>query len=319
MANRTDNLGEVTFARIEGTGSNADTIIYSENVSFKWKEKIVEGGLRLPFNLTSSRFFQNLSISNYLGLTQVTGFTNSFNNGGRIIPSSSYTRPYFFDSYVDGGKLIYNYFNLSYYSLLKRSARDINSKWGIALYLNAQNTPNLGAYSGKLFSFTSYVYLPGLFRHHSLWGYWAYQSSQILYSASTGGDWNNNYVFRNRIPLARGITVYRAEKMYSMSVNYTMPVWYPDIALGPILNIKRVRANAFMDYAFGDNPEYRRQFGAARPNLVSTSSYLSTGVEVKFDINVFRFMPELDLGFRYSYGIQPSASLFEFLLGTFNF
>jgi len=107
--------------------------------------------------------------------------------------------------------------------------------------------------------------------------------------------------------------------MYSMSGNYTLPLWYPDLAIGPVLNVKRIRANGFVDYCFADNPVFRDQFAPANPNLISSSSYLSAGVEVKFDINVFRFIPELDLGFRYSYGIQPSASVFEFLLGTFNF
>jgi hypothetical protein len=317
--NRTDNIGAVAFARIEGTGANADTVIYSENISFKWKEQTIQAGLRLPLNLTSSKFFQNLSISNYLGVTRVTDFKNSFNDGGRVIPSSPYTRPYFFDDYVDGGKLVYNLFNLSYYSLLKRSSRDINSKWGFVMDITAQNTPNLGDYNGKHFSFASYLFVPGFFKHHSLWGYWAFQNSRIMYSSSVNDTWNSNYVFRNRIPLARGISVFRAERMYTMSGNYTMPVWYPDLSMGPLLNVKRLRANAFVDYAFTDNPEYRQKFSASRPDLVSTHSYLSTGVEVKFDINIFRFLPELDLGFRYSYGIQPNARVFEFLLGTFNF
>jgi hypothetical protein len=279
----------------------------------------MEVGLRLPFNLTSSKFYQNLSLLNYVGVTQVSDFANSINGGGRIIPVGSIpgiVPPYwFFNSYVDGGRLTYNRSSLFYYSLLKRSQRDINSKWGVMIDFNLEQTPNQSTYRGKQMAFSTYLYLPGLFKHHSLWGYWSYQNSEIKYASSSNSDWQSNYIFRNRIPLPRGLAVFRGEKMYSMSANYTMPVWYPDIALGPVLNVKRVRANGFLDYAFIDNPERR----VVRPDLTSTFTYLSTGVEVKFDINVFRFLPELDLGFRYSYGIQPSASLFEFLLGTFNF
>jgi hypothetical protein len=103
-----------------------------------------------------------------------------------------------------------------------------------------------------------------------------------------------------------------------------MPIWYPDIAIGPWVNFKRVRANAFFDYAFGDNPDRRNYIAslpvAMRPQNVQTQfSYLSTGCEIKFDINVMRFLPELDIGFRYSYGLKPNVTKFEVLIGTFNF
>jgi hypothetical protein len=317
--NRVDNIGAVGFLGINNPGPNADTVVYSRDVTFTWKETSMEGGLRLPLNLTSSKFYQNLSFSDYVGVTQVTNFDNSVNGGGRIIPTGPFpgiNPPYwFFDDYVDGGRLTYNRFSLFYYSLLKRSARDLNSKWGITFDFNAEQTPNQSIYRGKQVSFSSYMFLPGLFKHHSLWGYWTFQDSKILYAVESNDSWQSNYVFRNRIPLPRGLSVFRAEKMYSMSANYTMPLWYPDIALGPLLNVKRVRVNGFVDYAYADNPERQR----VRPNQSSTFTYLSAGAEVKFDINIFRFLPELDLGFRYSYGIQPSASVFEFLLGTFNF
>jgi hypothetical protein len=100
-----------------------------------------------------------------------------------------------------------------------------------------------------------------------------------------------------------------------MSANYTLPLWYPDIALGPWINFKRVRGNAFFDYAFADNPELRR----LRPNSTSQYTYASIGGEIKFDINVMRFLPELDIGFRYSYGLKPNVTKFEVLIGTFNF
>ena len=106
-----------------------------------------------------------------------------------------------------------------------------------------------------------------------------------------------------------------------MSANYTLPVWYPDIAIGPWLNIKRIRANGFFDYTFGSNPGLFAIVQsipvADRPS--TTASYYSAGGELKFDINVMRFLPELDIGFRYSYGLKPNVTKFEVLLGTFNF
>gem|GEM_PF-5501957 len=48
-------------------------------------------------------------------------------------------------------------------------------------------------------------------------------------------------------------------------------------------------------------------------------TYISTGAEVKFDINILRLLPQLDIGFRYSYGVKPADTRFELLLGTLNF
>ncbi|HMR58227.1 MAG TPA: hypothetical protein PKC10_12955, partial [Cyclobacteriaceae bacterium] len=121
---------------------------------------------------------------------------------------------------------------------------------------------------------------------------------------------NGAYTFRNQIPVPRGQSISRFENFYSMSVNYALPVWYPDVNIGPLLNIQRVRANAFLDYGFGSS-------------MINTTpinqTYISTGAEVKFDINILRLLPQLDIGFRYSYGVKPADTRFELLLGTLNF
>jgi hypothetical protein len=94
-----------------------------------------------------------------------------------------------------------------------------------------------------------------------------------------------------------------------MSANYTLPVWYPDVAIGPLLNIQRMRMNGFFDYGYGSTVF----------SSVFSQTYQSAGVEVKFDVNVMRLLPQLDIGFRYSMGIMPATSLFEVLVGTINF
>jgi len=302
--NRSVDEGNIKYDKVVGT----DTTTVTENLTFDWKENTVEAGLRLPLITTSSRFLGSFTVSNYVGFTEVSEFTNSIDGGGRILPGN-YPQ-YFFRDYADGGNLIYNRFSMSAYRLLKRSRRDINSKWGQAAFLDLYGTPYLGDYSGSLFAFQGRLYFPGLMKHHSLWGYWAFQKSDIADVNVSSGEGLDNYTFRNQIPLPRGQSVGRFEEFYSMSANYTMPIWYPDLNIGPLLNVQRVRANAFFDYGFGSsvvNQQPRSQ------------SYVSTGAEVKFDINILRLLPQLDVGFRYSYGINPSASKFEFLLGTLNF
>ncbi len=319
QSDRKVNEGNVETVILTGTKPNYNTVVQNRNLTFKWQEKNLEAGLRLPLITTSSRFYGNLTFGNAVGVTQVSNFSNTINNE-RIIPSvvinDTIKNFYFFSNHTANGNLVYNRFSLSAYRLLKQSRRDINSKWGQALYLNAYNTPYGGDYIGSQFSIYGVSYFPGLFKHHSIWGYWGYQHSQInqqFFYASKAGNAildNYNYQFRNQIPLPRGgLGVLRFQNFYSMSANYTMPVWYPDVAIGPLLNIQRVRMNGFFDYGFGSSTFSR----------TSTQTYMSTGVEVKFDINVMRLLPQLDIGFRYSKGLTPSTSLFEVLIGTINF
>lgn len=298
---------EVKEVNIVGTDTTVNNVLV-QDLTFEWKEKTVEAGVRLPLITTRSRFQGSLTMANYVGLTAVSEFQNSYDGGGRLLPTK--LPQYFFRSYADNGNLIYNHFSMSGYRLLKRSRRDINSKWGQAFFMDAYGTPYGGDFSGSQFSFQGRLYFPGFARHHSLWGYWAYQKSEISDVSLRTGEGLDNYTFRNRIPLPRGQSVGRFEDFYSMSANYTLPLWYPDLNLGPLVNVQRVRANAFLDYGFGSSTVNRND---------SSESYLSTGVEVKFDINVIRLLPQLDIGFRYSYGISPSVSKFEFLMGTLNF
>lgn len=320
---RSVNLGEVAVKELLVSKLNDTTEVNStRSVKIAWEEKNLEVGLRVPLLATSGRFLSLVSFSNYIGYTRVSDFNNG-NGSSRFIPTeivydtinengvdrarSRVFSVYPLFSYVGNGNLIYNHFNISAYRLQKQSRRDINSKWGQTLFLSLYGTPYGGDFSGSQFSFYSQLFFPGLFKHHSLWGYWGYQKT-MMEELRANGQGFDNYQFRNRVPLPRGLGVRRFEDFYSMSLNYTMPVWYPDVNIGPLLNIQRVRLNAFMDYGFGSTTINN-----------DTEAYLSTGAEVKFDINILRMLPQLDIGFRYSYGISPAVTRFELLLGTLNF
>jgi hypothetical protein len=303
-SDRISDQGNLTYRVINGT----DTTRVTENLTFKWNESTIESGIRIPLNTTSSRYQSNVTFSNYVGYTRINEFENSIDGGGRLLPIA---RPqYFFRDFADQGTLIYNRFGLSAYRLLKQSRRDINSKWGQAIFINLYGTPYGGDYDGSQFSFQGRMFFPGLFKHHSLWGYYAYQSSEIADVFLSSGQGLDNYTFRNSIPLPRGQSVSRFENFYSMSANYTLPLWYPDISIGPLLNLQRIRANLFFDYGFGSSNVNQDP---------SQRTYTSTGAEVTFDINVFRLLPQFDIGFRYSYGISPAATRFELLIGSLNF
>jgi hypothetical protein len=302
------NEGDITYADIVAN----DTVLVTENLTLNWLEKNLEAGLRLPLITTNSRYQGNFTIGNSIGYTQVVDFTNSITGTGRIVTPE--IPVYWIRSTSGNGSLVYNHFHMSAYRLLKQSRRDIYSKWGQSFVLHGYGTPYGGDYRGNQFSFYTTLYFPGLFKHHSFWGYWGYQKTKIELLSRTNNnnpyEDNGSYIFRNQIPLPRGLAISRFEDFYSMSGNYTFPVWYPDISIGPLVNFQRIRANAFVDYGFGSS--------TSRANPIS-QTYLSVGGEVRVDLNVMRLLDQFNIGFRYSYGIQPSATRFEFLLGTINF
>lgn len=256
--------------------------------------------MRLPLLTTSSKYHGNITIGNYVGLTQVSDFENNIDGGGRFVPLGD-KREYRFYDYVDNGKLVYNNFSLSAYRLLKRSHRDINSRWGQQIEIQSFETPFGGDFSGRQFSLFGILYFPGLAKHHSVWTYGSFQRTGIE-------QVERSYFFRSQVPTPRGLTVSRFENFYSASANYTLPLWYPDVALGPLLNIQRLRANLFFDYGLGESPSFD-----------SRQEYTSVGVEAKIDINIMRFFPQFDIGVRFSKGLTPSTTEFEVLIGTFDF
>jgi len=110
----------------------------------------------------------------------------------------------------------------------------------------------------------------------------------------------------------------------SLSANYAFPLWYPDIAIGPILNIQRVKLNFFYDYGKGVGRNY--YYHNTEPSIYYTTTdevYTSYGVETTFDFNIMRFLPKFELGFRTTYvtgnRYTPAGTVFEILIGNIGF
>jgi len=275
-------------------------------VNFDWEEVNVEAGLRIPLITTQSKYSSSLSIGNSVGLTHVLNFRNDINGGGRFFPVDT-SRAVLFRTYADGGDLLFNHFNFEARHLLKRSRRDIVSKWGQTLRLNYLSTPYTGSdYAAGQFSVVATAYFPGFFKHHSFWGYGGYQHSLI--NNALDGTRPNNYLFRNQAPSPRGQSVSRFQEYYVVAGNYTFPVVYPDIALGPILNIQRITGTAFVDYAYGKS----KLFGF-------DNTYTSVGGELKCDFNFMRLLQQFNLGVRYAYPIETKSPVIELIIGNIGF
>ncbi|MBA4058729.1 MAG: hypothetical protein C0490_28690 [Marivirga sp.] len=265
-----------------------------------------------------------MTIGNAVGFTKTSSFENTVTRDETVIyrgperVTVAYdTLLFLYTDQLNDGNLLYNRFNLSFSNLLKRCRRDFLSRWGQTLNIDFLNTPYGGDFEGRLLAVRSTLYFPGLFKHHFLYTRFGYQES--LQGVET-----NLYTFRNRLPKPRGHSYPADEEFFSFSANYALPIWYPDIALGPILNLQRIKANFFYDFGQGTGRQYYYNESSNRIYMtMSDEIYQSVGVETTFDFNIMRFLPKFEAGFRSTYRFSndynTSGLVFEFLIGNIGF
>jgi hypothetical protein len=190
-----------------------------------------------------------------------------------------------------------------YFSNTFRTAyRDINPKWGQVIDLRLISTP----WDNELYNNKSYaratLFFPGILRDHSFF-------------IKTG--WENQaparkLIYLNSIPWPRGLGEnLAAEKLFSFSADYTMPLLYPDLAAGSIIYLKRIRGSIFYDYsqAEGINDFASRSYTAGK------QGYSSMGSELLADFYLLRFPFEISAGI--SAGYIPAEQRY-FVTGAFS-
>jgi hypothetical protein len=297
---------------------------FGRDIEFKWNEVTAEGGLRIPLQLTNSKYSRQLSFGGAVGLTRVTEFESTITRNDvivyqgprRDVPAFD-TLTYIYKDQLNNGDLVYNRLSFSFANLLKRSRRDFLSRWGQTLDVDFYNTPFGGDFQGRLLAARSSLFFPGLFKHHFIY-------SRLAYQESFQGIETNTYIFRNRIAKPRGHSYPSDETFFSISANYALPLWYCDIALGPILNVQRIKANFFYDYGKGSGSAFYYKPNSNRVYISDTGdTYQSVGVETTFDFNVMRFLPKFEVGFRSTYRFsnenRGSGVVFEAVIGNIGF
>jgi len=279
--------------RVQNT-TYRDTLDVIRNDKITWTETTVKAGLRLPFLLTRSKFQSKIEIYNYVGVTSVTNFTSQAFGDNR----------YRFNQ-IGNGSLIQNEFVVSWYSLLNQSKRDINSRFGQILTFENFSTPFGGDLSGGLTILKSQLFFPGLFQHHSLNFFAAWQSQKVTLE-------QGEYWFNNRMPYPRGHNPEIFNNFYTLRSNYELPLIHPDFRIGPFVYIQRIKATLFYDYGYGrvDIPDQ---------SIAFTKTFQSTGAELKFDFNIMRALPIIELGVRAVYLPDTQEAKFEFLIGSIGF
>ncbi|MCB8999983.1 MAG: hypothetical protein H6540_07970 [Bacteroidales bacterium] len=247
-----------------------------------------------PLPVTQTNLFYTLS--SYIPLTLSSGkIVSGIRPSLQLTYNSTYYFNYTQSAYERGVEFLQS--GIYLYSYQRTAARDLQPKLGITLDANITNTPFENDLYGNISSAKMNIYFPGIFKNHGL---------------RFRGEWQNQdvkaYYFQNKLSLPRGYPQRLFISMNKISADYVLPVVYPDLTLGSIIYLKRIRADLFIDYMKGVE-----KYVLSGSEVVTTPPEypVSQGVEVMADYHIFRFIFEFSTGFRFvnmphidTYGVQ---------------
>jgi hypothetical protein len=242
----------------------------------EWTEKYWLAGVKFPFRLTQGKYRTNLEIGSAYGYYDVDFVPEPEQTIG--IPNSS------FNSYR--GALNFN-------RILPQARQQVKPRWGQTVGFQYQKAIN--ETPERIFG-NAALFFPGLKKTHSLnfEGRWKKEEIQ------------NTYRFSDVFVMPRGYKPDPFRKIWVASGNYEFPLWYPDLALGRVAFLQRLRTNLYYDYS-------EVELNALKDKLNST------GAELFVDLRLLRLF-SMTMGFRYNYVFNKTlaeTTPFQFLVTRF--
>ncbi|PID92667.1 MAG: hypothetical protein CSA96_01975 [Bacteroidetes bacterium] len=194
-----------------------------------------------------------------------------------------------------------HYLNLHLYltSFLRKGYRDIQPRLGFAGLGGLYHAPGSQVY-GSVFYARASAYLPGFFAHHGFRLGLNMQKQELPDPARPA--------FTNMVSLPRGVYGVFARELQGYSLDYVLPLCYPDLALGGLLYLKRIRGALWHDWV------------RAKDLVLTTPGphfedldFRSVGIDLRFDFNLFRIPFPVSLGSRFIYLPATEDVRVEFL------
>ena len=205
------------------------------------------------------------------------------------------------DEFFNGNLQTLSY-RFYYHQILRQSYQDLVPNFGFVIDASYRHSPFGDIDAGTISALQLIGYLPGAIRNHGISLYYGYQKR----------DASQRNLFSDAIRRPRGWRSLDNDEMITFSADYKLPLFYPDLSVGGIVYLKRVKASLFADFAHQQGLifENNEAIGSFARNI---SSY---GVEVLGDMNWFRFYAPVQLGFRTSYLPELRSTEFSLLLSV---
>ena len=256
-------------------GGRDAAIIFRGNVlRDQWRYTRLRAGLRLPLNLTHSKFFQGLSVGTYYLHEQVYDYNLPVRRRTETGPNNP----------LNAVQSI-----VSYASQLRRSARDVAPRWGGSFLGTWRTTPFGQGLEATQWGAQGSVFLPGLGRHHA-----------IRLRASYQRQDQAEYQFAPAVSFPRGQGYLSFDRFQAASLDYNLPLAFTHWELGRWLYVQRLRATVFGDMARGTN-----NGGAVVRN------YQNVGFDALVQFNVLRLRTPFEAGMRVVYNTRLRQVVLE--------
>ena len=305
------NERDIFYPTLYGTTSNASDTSYWAGYIKTWDESTLNFGVTLPFNLTRRNFFANLEVSadyeriklEYQsplvfigeGDDEFVDFTPSNFQTDETIGAMD------IDVELRGNKIT--------------AVQNLYPKFGYLLNIRHRRVVgNSSLGQGSTTLLRGRLFTPGFFKNHGI----------LFLAQYQWGSRFDTYTFRNQFASSRGYATFDNDGASRFTVNYTFPIVYPDLAIGSLAFLQRIKGTIFYDQATYSRDGYRTAVGGVPVGVSASEITLrSAGIELTTDFRAFRLL-DIDLGVRYSYlydyqtGRESSPHSFEFLLVRIN-
>ncbi|MBF9142554.1 TolB-like translocation protein [Hymenobacter properus] len=256
------------------TYGGRDAAIISQGRSYRdqWQYTRLSAGVRLPLNLTHSKYLQALSVGTYFLHEEVYDYQ---------LPTRRATEP------SPTAALNALQTTLGYATQLKRSVRSVAPKSGGTFLGTWRTTPFGRGLEATQWAAQASVFLPGLAHNHAIRLRGGYQWQDQSAGARL-------YQFAPAVSFPRGEGYTSFDRLRVGSFDYYLPLAFTHWELGRWLYIQRLRATVFGDVAQGD----------AIRGLDYQVKYQNVGVDALVLFNVLRLRTPIEAGVRVVYSSQ---------------
>ena len=177
-------------------------------------------------------------------------------------------------------------FGAGFQDQVRMAHKDFLPRWGQVFSVNYALNPADENFS-HLVSVYGKGYFPGVAQHHSL-------SLAAVYQTSIGGFDHekalSNLAFHSGRLVPRGFytTDIENRNYVATSINYALPLWYPDGGFGSVIYFKRLRLNVGFDYASFNHKEMYVNPNYTLGSRTERHHIISYGGDISIDFNLFR-------------------------------
>jgi hypothetical protein len=177
------------------------------------------------------------------------------------------------------------------------AVRDIYPKWAQTIDLNYSFAPFDKKIYGSVISIKTSFYFPGFFPNNG-----------IKIRIEKEKQFPSESLFENWVSFPRGYKNIFSKDFEFLSVDYVLPLAYPDFNVSSLLYLKRIRTGVFYDYASGPGSSFYKNTIDGLVLLYNQNdkkSFQSYGFELMADFHILR------IPFMISGGVQIAWKSFN--------